>query len=45
MLLWSIQHKRAYEKTEQTGMLRADKNFIARDWFEDSYVWMAEQMK
>lgn len=45
MLLWSIQHKRAYEKTEQTGMLRADKNFIATDWFEDSYLWMAEQMK
>ena len=27
MLLWSIQHKRAYEKMEQTGVLRADKNF------------------
>ena len=45
MLLWSIQHKRAYEKMEQTGVLRADKNFIATDWFEDSYLWMAEQMK
>lgn len=45
MLLWSIQHKRAYEKMEQTGILRADKNFIATDWFEDSYLWMAEQMK
>lgn len=45
MLLWSIQNKRAYEIMEQTGMLRADKNFIATDWFEDSYLWMAEQMK
>ena len=45
MLLWSIQHKRAYEKMEQTGVLRADKNFIATDWFENSYLWMAEQMK
>lgn len=43
MLLWSIQHKRAYEKMEQTGVLRADKNFIATDWFENSYLWMAEQ--
>ena len=45
MLLWSIQHKRAYEKMEQTGVLRADKNFIAADRFEDSYLWMAEQME
>ena len=45
MLLWSIQHQCAYEKMEQTGVLRADKNFIATDWFEDSYLWMAEQMK
>ena len=30
---------------EQTGVLRADKNFIATDWFENSYLWMAEQMK
>ena len=37
MLLWSIQHKRAYEKMEQTGVLRADKNFIATDWFENSF--------
>ena len=45
MLLWSIQHQCAYEKMEQSGVLRADKNFIATDWFEDSYLWMAEQMK
>ena len=45
MLLWSIQHQCTYEKMEQTGVLRADKNFIATDWFEDSYLWMAEQMK
>ena len=45
MLLWSIQHQCAYEKMEQTGVLRADKNFIATDWFENSYLWMAEQMK
>ena len=45
MPLWSIQYKRVYEKMEQTEVLRADKNFIATDWFENSYLWMAEQMK
>lgn len=45
MILWSIQHERAYEKMRKTGVLRADRNFILEDGFGDSYLWMVEQMK
>ena len=45
MILWSIQHELAYEKMRQTGVLRADRNFILEGGFGNSYQWMTEQMK
>ncbi len=45
MILWSIQDEIAYEKMEKTGALRADENHICEDFFERSYLWMADQMK
>ena len=45
MILWSIQDKIAYEKMEKTGVWRADKDHICEDFFEESYLWMADQMK
>lgn len=45
MILWTIQHAIAYEKMHQTGVLRADKDYILDEIFRDSYLWMTEQMK
>lgn len=46
MILWSTQHRKAYDIMLQTGVLRADKNYLL---FEgsliESYRWMASQMK
>ena len=43
MILWSIQNGRAYEKTKQVGVLRADKNYILDDLFQGPYLWMSNQ--
>lgn len=45
MILWSIQNEHAYEKMEQVGVLRADKNYILDDLFQGPYLWMANQMQ
>ena len=44
MVLWTIQHRAAYERMLQTGILRANPAYMDED-FRRAYVWMAEQMK
>lgn len=45
MILWSIQHRQAYEKMIQRGTLRADEaHLLFGGNFKDAYNWMAEQM-
>lgn len=44
MILWTIQHKVAYDKMVQTGVLRADEDYIVDKSFKASYEWMANQM-
>ena len=45
MILWSIQNEHAYEKMEQVGVLRVDKNYILDDLFQGPYLWMTNQMQ
>lgn len=45
MILWTIQNAIVYEKMNQTGVLRADKEYIVDDFFLDSYLWMSGQVK
>jgi len=46
MLLWTIQHKIAYEILIQTGRLRADeKHLFCGNDFLHAYQWISEQMK
>ncbi|WP_315122009.1 DUF3841 domain-containing protein [uncultured Clostridium sp.] len=44
MKLWTIQNKVAYKKFKDTGILRADKNFIYDDMLF-YYSWMSDEMK
>ena len=46
MILWTIQHKTAYEKMMSTGRLVADDDFIfAPEFNYKAYCWMSERMK
>lgn len=46
MLLWTIQHKNAYETLLETGTLRADEmNLFCKDDFLYAYQWISEQME
>ena len=45
MILWTIQHRAAYEEMLQIGVLRANSAYIFEEFFRDSYDWMVEQMK
>lgn len=45
MKLWTIQYREAYEEMLQTGVLRANPEYITDEIFRESYNWMAEQMK
>ncbi|MBR5565358.1 MAG: DUF3841 domain-containing protein [Roseburia sp.] len=45
MILWTIQHKAAYEDMLRTGVLRANPEYILEEFFRAPYEWMAEQMK
>ena len=45
MILWTIQHREAYEEMLRTGVLRANSAHIFDEFFRESYEWMAEQMK
>lgn len=45
MVLWTVQHKNAYDKMLADGVLRADNNFLfCGDSFSFAYDWMSEQM-
>lgn len=46
MLLWTIQHREAYEVLLEKGYLRADDKYLPDgDCFARSYRWMSEQMQ
>lgn len=46
MLLWTIQHKNAYETLLETGTLRADEKYLfCEDDFLYAYQWISDQMK
>ena len=45
MILWTIQHRTAYEEMRRTGVLRANSKYIFDESFRESYEWMADQMK
>ena len=46
MLLWTIQHKAAYDILIETGRLIADEKYLLFDGqFRSSYDWLVEQMK
>lgn len=46
MVLWSVQHKEAYDKMLETGTLRTDeKHMYFGKFFLDAYLWMANQMR
>lgn len=45
MILWTIQHKAAYDAMLESGVLRADEQpLFCQDDFRFTYDWMAEQM-
>ncbi|AOY76734.1 DUF3841 domain-containing protein [Clostridium formicaceticum] len=44
MKLWTIQNIAAYEKFKETGVLRAEEEFIWND-FKFQYNWIVGQMK
>ena len=46
MVLWTIQHRAAYERMLKTGTLRADERYIL--WgkeFLEAYRWLSDQMR
>ena len=45
MRLWTIQSYEAYEKLINTGILRANKNYICDENFCYAYKWIIEKMK
>lgn len=45
MLLWTIQHRAAYERLLKTGIMRADEHHLfCGDDFPHAYQWIADQM-
>lgn len=45
MTLWTIQHYLAYEYLQETGILRADENYLfCKDYLQCAYNWMREKM-
>ena len=45
MLLWTIQHYRAYEQMQECGVLRAnEEHLFCEDDFRYAYDWMSEKM-
>ncbi|SHN00532.1 protein of unknown function [Anaerosporobacter mobilis DSM 15930] len=44
MILWTIQHKSAYEKMRKSGVLRANEAHLCDDSFTEAYLWMSGQM-
>lgn len=45
MILWTIQHREAYNGLLQNGVFRGSPMRIAMESFRESYMWMMEQMK
>lgn len=46
MRLWTIQHRDAYTKMLESGVLRADNDHLfCEDYFRNAYGWMSSQMK
>lgn len=45
MILWTIQHKCAYENMKKNGVLRANEAHLFDDSFKEAYLWMSNQMK
>lgn len=46
MRLWTIQHRDAYTKMLESGILRADNDHLfCEDYFRNAYDWMSAQMK
>ena len=46
MILWTIQHKNAYEKMMATGSLTADDDYLfAPEFNYQPYCWISEKMK
>ena len=46
MILWTIQHRNAYEKMIKTGSLVADENYAMFPSDEnEAYCWLSERMK
>ncbi|BCJ96334.1 hypothetical protein acsn021_39030 [Anaerocolumna cellulosilytica] len=44
MVLWTIQHKCAYEEMRKKGVLRANEARICDDSFKEAYLWISSQM-
>lgn len=45
MILWTIQHRKAYEEFLENGVLRGNPEYIEEEFFKEPYEWMIEQMK
>lgn len=45
MILWTIQHRNAYEELLQKGVLRGKSEYIDDEFFGEPYKWMVDQMK
>jgi len=45
MILWTIQHKKVYEKLLENGVVRGTPMYIALEDFKEAYEWMAVQMR
>ena len=44
MILWTIQDMTAWQRLQQSGVLRADGRRVPK-YFRDAYRWMSEQMR
>lgn len=46
MILWTIQHKNAYDAMLESGVLQAnEQNLFCQDGLRFTYDWMAERMR
>lgn len=46
MRLWTIQHEKAFETLEKSGVLTANENnLFCEDYYRFAYDWLVEQMK
>lgn len=45
MILWTIQHKEAYDKLLKNGAIRGTPMYIVDESFKEAYEWMVVQMR